>query len=309
MSVKVFRNGLPEDFKGSTDLPESEIVRDKWQNLNKSWWEQNPMRYDFNEQIPYDVNSQEYFTEIDKRFHSSVFSFMPWKEIPFDPYIDYSSLPRMDVLEIGVGCGSNAQLLARRAKSFTGIDITNFAVHTTSTRLQLFQLPGIITQMDAENMAFDDNSFDFIWSWGVIHHSSNIRSILGEMHRILRPGGIAVTMVYHRSLWNTYIRGGLYYGMLRGWFLRTRSLSRIIQESTDGALARYYTISEWEELVSDLFKVERADVYGSKSQIIPFPYGKIKQAIMDLIPDKAGQFLTNRPSMGFLLVSKLRKAG
>lgn len=138
-----------------------------------------------------------------------------------------------------MGCGGHAQLLAEHAQSFTGIDLTDYAVKCTARRLELSGLNGRIVRMDAEEMAFENNSFDLVWSWGVIHHSANTENVLREIHRVLRPHGIAITMVYHRSVWNTYVRGALFYGILRGEFLRTRSLHRVVQGATDGALARY----------------------------------------------------------------------
>ena len=139
---------------------------------------------------------------------------MPWKKIPFDPLIDFDSLRDKDVLEIGVGNGSHAQLLAQSAQSFTGIDITDYAVNSTSERMRYFGFNAKIYRMDAEQMKFDDNTFDFVWTWGVVHHSSDTRRVLQEMHRVLKPGGHAITMVYHRSFWNYYIIGGLFRGIL-----------------------------------------------------------------------------------------------
>src|SRR5206468_2314200 len=129
-----------------------------------------------------------------------------------DPLIDFDQLQNKDVLEIGVGNGSHAALLARHSGSFTGIDLTDYAVESTSKRLKCFGLAGIVRQMDAEQMPFADRSFDFVWSWGVIHHSSDTRKILSEIARVLRPGGRAVTMVYHRNWWNYYLFGGLING-------------------------------------------------------------------------------------------------
>jgi len=91
---------------------------------------------------------------------------------------------------VGVGCGSHAQLLAPpRAGSYTGIDLTDYAVECTRRRFWAIGLDGRIQQMDAENMEFPDASFDFVWSWGVIHHSSDTRKALAEITRVLRPGG------------------------------------------------------------------------------------------------------------------------
>lgn len=307
MTIKIFKNGIPEDFKSSTELPHDENQGVTWQTLNRSWWEKNPMRYDFTEKIPYPEHSPDFYREIDRRFFGSVFQFMPWDKKPFDTLVDFESLRSKSVLEIGVGNGSHAQLLSESAGSYTGIDLTNYAVSSTRKRLEIFKTRGKILRMDAEKLGFADSSFDLVWSWGVIHHSADTQRILSEIHRVLKPGGKAIIMVYHRSFWNTYIRGALYYGCLRGGFLKTGSLTTIIQQSTDGAIARYYTVAEWRNLLSRLFTVENISVYGSKSQIIPLPWGKTKEFLMRLIPDSLGRAITNRPLMGFLLVSSCRK--
>lgn len=307
MTVKRFGEDKAKGFNNHVQSPETETQGLKWQESNKSWWEKNPMRYDETEGITYEEFSKEFFEEIDSRFLHSAWQFLPWEKIPFDALIDFNSLGGKDVLEIGVGCGSHAKLLSQHSRSYTGIDITDYAVNCTEKRLQCDNLKGTILKMDAEKMQFSDSSFDFVWSWGVIHHASNTRKILEEIYRVLKNKSEAIIMVYHRSTWNTYIRGGLYYGIIMGELFKSKKLSRIIQDHTDGALARYYSIPEWKNLVSDLFHIENIAVYGSKSQIIPLPWGRTKEILMSLIPDGLGRFITNRPSMGFLLVSKLRK--
>ena len=109
-------------------------------------------------------------------------------------------------------------------------------------------------------MEFEDASFDFIWSWGVIHHSSNTEKILREMHRVLRRGGIAITMVYHRSFWHYYVIVGLLLGTIRGSLFRLKSLHKAVQENTDGAIARYYTIAEWCSFVCPYFNVNNIQI-------------------------------------------------
>jgi len=173
--------------------------------------------------------------------------------------------------------------------------------------MNCFEFRGTIIRMDAEKLEFADHSFDFIWSWGVIHHSSNPRRILEEIRRVLRTGGQAITMVYHRNFWNYYIMGGLFTGVLQGDLLRTKSLHKTIQRYTDGAMARFYTILEWESLVSDIFGIEKIAIFGSKSYIIPLPAGRVKNCIMQVIPNSFSRFLTNKIRMGTFLVSVLRK--
>ena len=308
MNNKIFEEGKPVDFEDWIGVPKTEEQRNLWQKLNRSWWESNPMRYDFSpEKIPYPEYTREFYEEIDRRFYQNVYEFMPWENVPFNPLIDFESLRNKNVLEIGVGCGSHAQLLAQHARSFTGIDLTEYAVNATTRRLRCFGIQGNIIRMDAEKMEFKDNTFDFVWSWGVIHHSSNTPKILEEIYRVLRPGGKAITMVYHRSLWNIYLRGLLFLGILRGGLLKTRSLNMLVQQSSDGALARYYTIAEWKALLTKLFIVQNIPVFGSKSQLIPLPRGRAREFLASLVPNSVGRFITNRPCVGSLLVSSFQK--
>ena len=97
-------------------------------------------------------------------------------------------------------------------------------------------------KMDAEALQFEDNSFDFIWSWGVIHHSANTRKILEEIHRVLKPGGESIIMVYHRSIWSYYIASGFIQGILLGKLFKYGSLKNLVQNLTDGFTARHYSI-------------------------------------------------------------------
>ncbi|MFH1645241.1 MAG: class I SAM-dependent methyltransferase, partial [Candidatus Omnitrophota bacterium] len=161
------KNTVPEGFSHPALLPDSPEKQKAWQEANKLWWESNPMRYDWKDKIDYEEFTKPFFEEIDSRFFQDAKVYIPFKNIPFDYLIDFNSLSLQDVLEIGVGNGSHARLLAEHSRSFTGIDLTEYAVKSVSKRMECFGLNGNIAQMDAEAMKFDDASFDFVWSWGV----------------------------------------------------------------------------------------------------------------------------------------------
>lgn len=312
MPVSDLKQSIPEGFDGPTDLPDTPEEHQIWQEANRAWWESHPMRYDFSGKIQAEEFSVEFYREIDRRFYSDLKEFMPWKNLPFEGLLDFDFLPRQDALEIGVGNGSHAQLISQRAGSYTGIDLTDYAVEATTQRLQ--QLNGNqgkrnvkILRMDAEIMDFPDCSFDLVWSWGVIHHSADTRKILEEIRRVLRPGGVAITMVYHRSFWSYYIFAGLFGGLAHGTLLKTLSFHRARQKMIDGAIARYYSIGEWRTLTSDLFHIEEIRIYGSKAELIPLPNGKLKAILKSITPNILSRFLTNRCRMGMFLVSRLRK--
>jgi 2-polyprenyl-3-methyl-5-hydroxy-6-metoxy-1,4-benzoquinol methylase len=305
--MSFFRKKGLDGFVAPTALPASDAVAGRWQNANRSWWEAHPMRYDWGEPIDAAPYSREFYTEIDRRFFGSTRDYMPWKSVPFDPLIDFASLADKDVLEIGVGSGSHAQLLASHARSFTGIDLTNHAVEVTTKRMEAFGLKARIQQMDAERMEFGGDSFDFIWSWGVIHHSADTRRILREMQRVLRPGGTAIVMVYHRTWWNYYVGALLCEGILKGDLLRTRSLHKTMQNRWDGALARFYTAKEWQALAGDLFSIDRVLVYGQKSEVFPLDFDPLRRRLLRLVPVRLSRFFTNECRQGSFLISFLRK--
>ena len=294
-------------FDKTTSLPESDIQRNEWQKRNRTWWENHPMRYDWKNDIQFGEFSKDFYLEIDKRFFSNAREYMPYTRYPFDSLINFDELNNKDVLEIGVGIGSYAQLLARHAKSYTGIDLTDYAVRSTAKRLELFKLNAKIVHMDAEKMDFADNTFDFIWTWGVIHHSANTEEILKEMHRILKPHGTATVMVYHRNIWNYYVINGLVRGIIQGALFKTKSLNKITQQHSDGAIARYYTTSEWRSLTSKYFDVEKICIYGQKSDLFPIPSGGIKNFLMAVMPNGISRFFTNQLKFGGFVVSTLKK--
>jgi SAM-dependent methyltransferase len=293
-------------FDHPTQLPRDEEERRRWQAANKAWWDSAPMRYDWREEIAQSPGSEAYFEEIDRRFFASARAFMPWRTVPFDPIIPFDELADKDVLEIGVGQGSHAQLIASHCKSFVGIDLTTAAATMTAKRLELFGVPGKVLQMDAERMAFGANSFDFVWSWGVVHVSADTRRVLAEIARVLRPGGRCTVMVYYRSWWN-YRISGLLRAVFLGQWRTLGTLHHVSQGGTDGAIARYYKPNEWRAATRSLFVIESMQIYGLKSDLVLLPHGRLKQIIMKLIPDSLARFMTSRMRMGSLLVAHMRK--
>lgn len=106
------------------------------------------------------------------------------------------------VLEIGCGLGTDGAQFALAGADYTGIDLTDAAVELARRRFELFKLPGTFRTADAENLDFPNASFDFIYSHGVLHHTPDTAAAVREIHRILKPGGRAVVMLYHRDSYN-----------------------------------------------------------------------------------------------------------
>ncbi len=114
------------------------------------------------------------------------------------PFADFDAAKGKRVLEIGVGLGADHQRFAEAGAVLTGVDLTPRAIEVTSRRFEKFGLRSELKVGDAENLDFLDNSFDIVYSWGVIHHSPDTQRAAQEIFRVLKPGGVAKVMIYHK---------------------------------------------------------------------------------------------------------------
>jgi len=105
------------------------------------------------------------------------------------------------ILEIGSGTGAHSALFSRlRARMFS-MDITLERVLSTAKKLDMidFNSENVCFQADAELLPFPDNFFDIVYSNGVLHHTPNTIKTINEVHRVLKPRGMAVVMLYARE--------------------------------------------------------------------------------------------------------------
>jgi ubiquinone/menaquinone biosynthesis C-methylase UbiE len=298
---------VPKSFRQPEQLPRNAEEAAEWQSANRTFWETNPMRYDWHEGVEQEARSAQFFAEVDRRFLEGVRAYMPWQRYPFEQLLDFDVLGSKNVLEIGVGMGTHAQLIAKHARSYVGIDLTEYAVVATRERLRLAGLEGTVVQMDAEQLDFPDESFDLIWTWGVIHHSSNTQRILGEMRRVLRPGGQAMVMVYNRGWWDYYVCGCFIHGLIRGGVFKHGNFGRAVQATSDGALSRFYSKHSWRELSSPYFTLDSVIINGNKAEILPIPSSRLKTAILNRVPDAVTRCMTRDLRMGSFLIAKMTR--
>ena len=114
----------------------------------------------------------------------------------------FASTRGLRVLEIGCGLGSDGARFAVAGADYTGVDLTDAAIELARKRFELFSLPGTFRTEDAESLDFADASFDLVYSHGVLHHTPDTEGAVKEIYRVLRPGGRAIVMLYHRDSYN-----------------------------------------------------------------------------------------------------------
>lgn len=178
-----------------------------------------------------------------------------------EPYIltfaDFESTKGMKVLEVGVGLGADHQKFAEAGADLFGIDLTERAISLTRHRFELYGLQSNLNQGDAENLSFSNNTFDMVYSWGVLHHSPDTEKAISEVFRVLRPGGTANIMIYYKysvvgfMLW-------LRYAFLKGKpFL---SLKHIYSNYLESPGTKAYSIKEAKALFSNFKDVQMTTV-------------------------------------------------
>jgi 2-polyprenyl-3-methyl-5-hydroxy-6-metoxy-1,4-benzoquinol methylase len=241
-----------------------EVVQEK----NRGWWERTPMTYDWGATSPAD-RTLAWFDEQD-RLNIEAHRFFATDQHPFDRLIPFEQLRGKRVLEIGVGAGFHSELLARAGADVTGIDLTDTAVATARRRFDLKGLEGYFLRWDAEQPSKDfDRRFDFVWSWGVIHHSARTARIVRNVSDWLTDAGRFSGMVYHREALST-TSALLLHGVLRGKLWRG-SVDETLWRSTDGFSARFYPSELWRDLLIGFFMEARVDVSGLESDLLPLP--------------------------------------
>ena len=161
---------------------------------------------------------------------------------PFIPAFANAAETRdRDVLEIGVGLGADHQLFAEAGSRLTGIDLTERAIDHVRRRFEAFGLQSDLRVANAERLPFPDQSFDLVYSWGVLHHTPDTSRAVREVARVLRPGGRARVMLYHKQsivgfmLW-------LRYGLLAG--KPRRNLDEIFANHLESPGTKAFTVDE-----------------------------------------------------------------
>lgn len=257
----------------------------------QEWWTLNPMLYDRKKTLKFPQGTREFFKEIDRRFFEAAFFAQKEEEIPFSRLVDYNACKGKFVLEIGCGAGALSALFAKQGALITAIDLTSTAVNYTKQRFQIFGLKGNILQMDGQAMGFKDACFDFIWSWGVIHHSEKPERIISEAYRVLKPGGKIGVMVYNRKS----IYFWIYFILFRGIFcakLLTHSIQEICNRYSDGSkrysgglIAKYYRPEEFIKILQkNNFSEIKMRLFGQKAEVYIMPRG-IRAWFIKFIPE------------------------
>jgi ubiquinone/menaquinone biosynthesis C-methylase UbiE len=203
----------------------------------------------------HELGTRAFFDEVERQRYAE---YAPWMR----SVMGFDRFAGARLLEIGCGMGTDLLQFARGGARCTGIDLTPRSVEITRHRFALYGLPGDFTLSDAEHLPFRDESFDVVYSNGVLHHTPDTSGAVREVHRVLKPGGSAKVMLYHKHSLNYWGEMMLHRGLLRGELLRGRSpeeiMSRYVEYSEHGGrpLVKAYSRGEARSLFAPFSEVK-----------------------------------------------------
>jgi len=254
----------------------------------KSFWQNNPL---FTGESSHEPGSKEFFEEHKEVYYDDVFAgeFEANRFLPDD-------LSESKCLDLGCGVGFwTIEIQKQRpAKSFYSADLTEAAIETTKQRLEIYELHSELSVQNAEQLQYEDNSFDFVNCQGVIHHTVNPENAFREIGRVLRPGGKASLSVYYK---NFFLRNWKLLGFVGkilfkfGAKLKGRGRESIFNENDVNQITRLYDgdenpigISYSKEELYDIvirdFEIEKMFLYFFPARALPFNVPKSMHKFM-----------------------------
>lgn len=179
-----------------------------------------------------------YFRDLEIQRYRSHRHLLPWIT---------AMTPGRTVLEIGSGVGLDTYAMASHGLQVTAVDLTDVGVATARRRFLRHRMPADFVATDACYLPFPRDSFDYVYSFGVLHHVADTEKSIREVHRVLKPGGEARVMLYHRRSLNELVH---------------RILSVPFEEKDELCpVVRRFTVNEARDLFRDFSEVEVAVRY------------------------------------------------
>jgi 2-polyprenyl-3-methyl-5-hydroxy-6-metoxy-1,4-benzoquinol methylase len=224
----------------------------------RTYWDQRPCNI---RHSPRPIGTREYFDEVEAR------KYLVEPHIP--KFADFERWRGKKVLEIGCGIGTDTVNFARHGASVTAVDLSPESLKIAAQRVALFGLGDLVKfySGSAEELTsfLPLDTYDLIYSFGVIHHTPHPDRVLEQVRSYVKPGTTVKVMVYHRHSWKVL---WILMGYGKGQFWRLNDLIAEHSEAQTGCPVTYtYTRRQGRKLLES-FGFHVVDV--SVEHIFPY---------------------------------------
>jgi ubiquinone/menaquinone biosynthesis C-methylase UbiE len=213
--------------------------------------------------------------------------YAPWMR----EFVNFGQYAGKKILEVGVGQGTDLVQFAKQGADVHGIDITRRHLELAARNFEVRGMRANLQYAAAAAIPFETDSFDVVYSFGVLHCTDNTVRSISECHRVLKPGGELILAVYHTySFFHAYTV--FVNGVLRGklWRLGYEGLMSLVESGADGIsfapLVKTYSRRQLRNILED-FSVVRLDV----RHLTPSDFGALRRFVPALLAERVGKHL------------------
>jgi ubiquinone/menaquinone biosynthesis C-methylase UbiE len=187
-------------------------------------WGQDPCGAEYVRE--HELGTREFFDGVERHRYTEYAPWMP-------NVMEFGRFPGAKLLEIGCGMGTDLLQFARGGAHCIGLDLTPRSIEITRHRFALYGASGVFLISDGERLPFASESLDVVYSNGVLHHTPDTGGAINEIHRVLRKGGTAKVMLYHRNSLNYWFEIILRRGLLKGELFRGHTPEEIMSRAVE----------------------------------------------------------------------------
>lgn len=169
-------------FSDKEESPDLRAVREYWNNHIHDW-----------KVARSEPGSKEFFEEIE------TYRFEKLHYLP--QLVDFSGYTDRRVLDVGCGVGNDLSRFAKGGAQTVGIDLAGHSIELARRNFEQRGLSGEFHVMNGEQLDLPDNSFDLVYCHTVLHFTPHPERMVGEIYRVMKPGGKAILMTVNRHSW------------------------------------------------------------------------------------------------------------
>jgi ubiquinone/menaquinone biosynthesis C-methylase UbiE len=181
------------------------------------------------------------------------------------------------VLEVGVGLGADFLEWLKAGAQATGVDLSSASLEQAKRRCEMAGYAPDLRVSDAEHLPFPDNTFDIVYSYGVMHHSPDTPQCIREAWRVLKHGGSLRIMIYHHPSLTGFMLW-LRYGWLRG-----KSLRQAVYDHLESPGTKSYTQEEARAMLQGLEQVEFRQAFSPGDLLLNEPSARFQRLVYRII--------------------------
>lgn len=249
----------------------------------KKFWDDRPCNVRHSSK---EVGTKEYFEEVER------------KKFFVEPHIlDFTNFPEWKgkkVLEIGCGLATAGINFALNGAEYTGVELSESSLELAKKRFEVFGQESNFYVGNAEELSsfVPAETYDLIYSFGVIHHSPQPEKIIAEIKKYMNENSVLKIMLYAKDSWKNYM----------------------IDSGLDQPEAQYgcpialtYTKQEVVDLLSDyeVISIEQDHIF--PYQVEPYKNGEyIKQPWFETMPPEMFRTLEKNLGWHLLITAKLK---